>query len=88
MPLDAGSILLYTIGFFLLYLFCWIFLKPIKWLLRLGGTWILGGLAIALWNLVGSSMGMALNLNPLTAMFAGVLGVPGMILTGFLSGVL
>ncbi len=85
MPLDVGSILLYTFGFFLLYLLCWIFLKAIKWLLRLGLAALLGGGAIALWNLVGKGVGLSLNLNPLTAIFAGVLGVPGMILTGILS---
>ncbi len=85
MPLDAGSILLYTAGFFILYLCCWVFLKPLKWLLRLGFSCLLGGAAIVLWNLFGGSMGMVLTLNPLTAMFAGVLGIPGMILAGVLS---
>ncbi len=85
MPLDAGTMVLYTIGFFLLYLLCWFFIKPLKWLLGLLGVGVWGGLAIFLWNLIGTRMGMGLNLNPLTAMFAGVLGVPGMILTGVLS---
>ncbi|MBO5364203.1 MAG: pro-sigmaK processing inhibitor BofA family protein [Clostridia bacterium] len=88
MPLDAGSILLYTAGLFLLYLCCWIFIKPIKWLLRLGGSCLLGGVTILLWNLVGSGWGMPITPNPLTAMFAGVLGVPGMILTGILERIL
>ena len=88
MPLDTGSVFLYIVGFFLLYLLCWIFIRPIKWILRLGVTALLGGGAIALWNLVGKGIELSLNLNPLTAVFAGVLGVPGMILTGILSRIL
>lgn len=88
MPMDGGTILLYTAGFFLLYLLCWFFLKPIKWLLKLVFICVLGGVSIALWNLLGNQIGFSLNLNPLTAMFAGILGVPGMILTGILSSIL
>ena len=88
MPIDGGSILLYTAGFFLLYLCCWFFIKPIKWLLKIVFLCVLGGIAIALWNRVGVDIGFPLNLNPLTAMVAGVLGLPGMILTGILSSIL
>ena len=88
MPLDTGSVLLYTVGFFLLYLACWVFIKPIKWLLRLGGSCLLGGGAILFWNVLAGSFGMTLTLNPLTAMFAGILGIPGMILAGILGSVL
>ncbi len=87
MPLDAGSVMLYTAGLFILYLICWIFLKPIKWLFRLGGSCLLGGAAILFWNAVGG-LGIPIILNPLSAMFAGVLGIPGMILTGILGKIL
>lgn len=88
MAMSVGSILLYTVGFFLLYLGCWFFLKPIKWILKLACIGILGGVAIVLWNLLGDRIGVSLSLNPLTAMFAGVLGAPGMILAGILSSIL
>ncbi len=88
MPISGGTILLYTVGFFLLYLCCWFFIKPIKWLLKLGFICALGGVSIVLWNLVGKGLGLALCLNPLTAMFAGVLGIPGMILAGILGSIL
>lgn len=88
MPLNAGTLMLYTGGFFLLYLCCWFFIKPIKWLLKLIITCVLGGVAIFLWNLVGDGIGITVNLNPLTAVFTGILGLPGMILAGILSSIL
>ena len=88
LPIDGGTVLLYTAGFFLLYLCCWFFIKPIKWILKLGFICALGGVVVFLWNLVGNRIGIALNLNPLTAIFTGILGLPGMILAGILSSIL
>ena len=86
--MDAGTIILYVIGLFFLYLLCWIFIKPIKWLLKLGGSCVLGGLGIGLFNLFFSGVGWQLAINPLTAMTTGVLGVPGLILLGVFSRLL
>ncbi len=88
MVFDAGSVFLYVVGLFLLYLCCWIFIKPLKWLLRLGGSWLMGGAAVALWNFLAGGAGWGLALNPLTAMITGVLGVPGMILIFILTKIL
>ena len=74
MVFDMGSIFMYILGLFLLYLCCWLFLKPLKWLFRLLLSCVLGAAALAL--------------NPLTAMITGVLGAPGMILMLFLGSFL
>ncbi len=88
MAMDAGTVFLYVIGLFFLYLLCWIFIKPLKWLLRLGGSCLLGGVTIGVCNVLFSGLGWHLAINPLTAMTTGVLGIPGMILARVLGSVL
>ncbi len=88
MVFDVGSVILYIIGLFILYLFCWIFIKPIKWLFKLGISCVLGALAIGGMNFLAGGIGWHIALNPLTAMIAGVLGLPGMVLSIILTNVL
>ncbi len=86
--MDVGTIVLYVVGLFFLYLLCWIFIRPIKWLLKLAGSCVLGGVGIGIFNLVFSGLGWYLAINPLTAMTTGVLGIPGLIFTAILTRVL
>jgi len=88
MAIDAGAVALSLAGVFLLYLVCRIFLKPIKWLLRLLLSTLLGGVGILAGNLVLGFMGWHLALNPLNAMILGVLGIPGMVMAEVFSKIL
>ena len=76
MNIDGGTVFLFIAGFFVLYVCCWVFLKPIKWLLRFLLCCVLGGGAIALLNHFAVG-GIHFALNPLTSMITGVLGAPG-----------
>ena len=53
------------------------FSVPFKWLMRLVGNTLLGGLALVLFNAVAGFWGMHIGVNPATAVCVGVLGVPG-----------
>lgn len=88
MVVDMGSVILYLIGIFLLYLICRIFLKPLRWFLRLALSVVLGGIGIFVLNYLFGRIGWHLSLNPLTAMITGVLGIPGMILIHLLTAML
>lgn len=88
MVVDMGSVILYLIGIFLLYLICRIFLKPLRWFLRLVLSAVLGGVGIFALNYLFGGIGWHLYLNPLTAMITGVLGIPGMILIHLLTAML
>ena len=57
-------------------------MKLIGWLLK---RFILGAFALYFFNIVGSSLNMAVPLNYVTAFLTGVLGVPGFILVYVLS---
>lgn len=78
MLFDGMSIMAYAVGLILVYLLCWIFIRPLKWIFKLGINSVLGGFMLAAVNLVGGFMGMHISINPLTALISGVLGVPGM----------
>ena len=78
MLFDGMSIMAYAVGLILVYFLCWIFIRPLKWIFKLGINSVLGGFMLAAVNLVGGFMGMNISINPLTALISGVLGVPGM----------
>lgn len=55
-------------------------LLPFKIILRLVVNGFLGGLAILIINLLGQYIGFSIPLNIVSALVAGVLGLPGIIL--------
>lgn len=83
-----GSIVIGIISLFILYILCKIFISPIKWLFKLMLGCIAGVAAMLISNLILSGLGITFSINPLTAMISGVLGVPGMVLTIILQGML
>ncbi len=78
--MEMGILLAFTMGMIGLYLLAWIFLIPMKVVVKLMCNSILGGIAVVLVNLVGGAFGIHIALNFLTAALVGVLGIPGMIL--------
>ncbi len=83
-----SSIVIGIISLFILYILCKIFISPIKWLFRLMLGCIAGVAAMLISNLILSGLGITFSINPLTAMISGVLGIPGMVLTIILQGML
>lgn len=88
MVFDTGSVILCVVGLFFLYLFCWFFLRPLKWLLKLLISCLIGGAAIVLLNLVFGGLGWHVPLNPLTAVISGVMSAPGLVMIYVLCGIL
>lgn len=79
MIFDVASILAYIAGLVLLLVFCRIFIKPIRFLLKLLLNGILGGLILAALNFVGGFAGLTVIINPFSSLMAGLLGVPGVL---------
>ncbi|MGI6161115.1 MAG: pro-sigmaK processing inhibitor BofA family protein [Christensenellales bacterium] len=73
-------IVAFVAGLILLYVAGWLLLAPFKVLLRLLINGVLGGLLLWVVNLLGSIGGISIVINPVTALIAGVLGVPGVIM--------
>ncbi|NLG36382.1 MAG: pro-sigmaK processing inhibitor BofA [Clostridiales bacterium] len=77
MPIDIGTVLAFALGLIALYAVGWLLLVPLKWLLRLVWNALLGGALLFALNLIGGHFGVTIALNPVTALTAGILGVPG-----------
>ena len=81
-------VIAYIVGFILLYIVCRIFIRPIKWLFRLGISCTCGCVVMSALNYLLSGLGTVFSINPLTAMISGVLGIPGIVITFILQGIL
>lgn len=80
MSTEIGILLAYALGIFALYVVGYMFLVPIKILLRLIINSIAGAVSILLINWIGGYWGVHISLNILSAVIVGILGVPGAIL--------
>jgi len=78
--LDNNTIIIYIACICFLFLFGRIFILPIKSILKLVLNSVLGGLTIYLINLIGGVFSFHIGLNYITAIIAGILGIPGVIL--------
>ena len=77
---EAGILLAYAVGMLGLFVFLSMFVVPIKFILKLLFNSLLGGIAIALINVVGNVFGIHIALNIVTAAAVGILGVPGAVM--------
>lgn len=88
MVFDTMSIIAYVVGLILIYVCCWIFIRPLKWLFKLLFNGVLGGLILVAINFIGSFAGLHITINPLSALITGLLGVPGVVLIVILQFIL
>jgi inhibitor of the pro-sigma K processing machinery len=56
---------------------------PIKLIVRLVINGIIGAAALIVFNVFGSYIGVTIGVNPVTALIAGFLGIPGVLLMIF-----
>ena len=80
MFLNNTSIFAYAIGLLLVFVLCRIFIKPLKWVFKLGLSGVFGGLILAAINFAGGFAGISVTVSPLAALIAGTLGFPGVVL--------
>jgi len=70
----------YALGLILLYVIGWLLLVPLKMLLKFIYNGMIGGVMLWVLNLVGGFFGIAVTINPITALVTGIFGIPGVIL--------
>jgi len=78
----------FGLGIALLYVTGYLLLLPFKVVLKLLGNALLGAAALAICNVFGAFIGLYIPLNPITAIIAGYLGVPGVLLLILVMGIL
>ena len=86
--MDISTILAFIFGLFLLYILGILLVIPIKLIIKLIVNGIIGGVFLLLFNLIGGLIGLNLTINPLTAVIAGFLGIPGIILLLIMKNIL
>lgn len=80
MGVQMGVFLTYVGAIVLIFLVGKIFLWPLKIVLKLAASSLIGGLAILLINWPGAGFGVLIPLNLISAVIVGVLGIPGVVL--------
>ncbi|HZX47237.1 MAG TPA: pro-sigmaK processing inhibitor BofA family protein [Clostridia bacterium] len=86
--IDFSVVLAYAFGLLLLYIVGWLLVMPVKFLLRLLYNGIIGGIMLWILNLVGGFFNVQVAINPVTALIAGFLGIPGVLLILILQHIL
>ena len=77
---DFHVIIAFVFGIVLIYLIGRVFLMPIRLILKLIYNGIVGGIMLWIVNYIGAYIGFSIAINPITALVAGVLGIPGVVL--------
>ena len=80
MGVQIGVFLTYVGAIIVIFLVGKIFLWPLKMVLKLVASSLIGGLAILLINAVGAGFGLFIPLNIISAVVVGTLGIPGAVL--------
>ena len=80
MGLQIGVLLTYAGVIILIFIVGKLFVWPIKLVWKLLASSLIAGAAIVLINTAGTGLGIAIPLNVLNALTAGVLGIPGLVM--------
>ncbi len=80
MSANFTSVALLILGFAVIYLLIWIFIKPVKFIIKIATNSIVGSLFLVLFNYAGTLLGVSLGVNVYSSLVCGILGVPGFFL--------
>ena len=75
--MEYNTLVAYVFGIILLYVAIWIFYRPLKSIVKVAGSTVVGCIALYIFNRVGGLMGITVGINLYTSMTVGVLGAPG-----------
>ncbi|MDF2565894.1 MAG: pro-sigmaK processing inhibitor BofA [Massilibacillus sp.] len=78
--MDLSVIAAYVVGILAIYFIGKMFLMPVRLVWKLIYNGIIGGIMLWVVNFVGASFGFAIGINFVSALVAGFLGIPGVIL--------
>ncbi len=73
-------IVFFVLGLGLMYVLGYLMLAPLKPVLKALFHAVLGGGLLLLCNLFGAALGVHVAINPVTALTAGFLGAPGVVM--------
>lgn len=80
MTWDYSSIGLLIVGIIVAILLIWLFIKPVKFILKILANSVAGVFFLILFNYAGSLWNIQIGVNAFTALICGILGFPGFLL--------
>lgn len=86
--MNFTMILPILIGVGILFIVLKLLALPMKLIIKLVINGLVGGLIIFIVNLIGTNFGFAIDLNWITALIVGILGIPGVVIVAILQFVL
>lgn len=86
--MDLTLIFPFLIGIAILFVVLKILTFPMKLIIKLLINGVIGGVIIFVVNLIGANFGFILNLNWITAIIVGILGIPGVVIVAILQFIL
>lgn len=86
--MDFTMILPILIGVAVLFIVLKLLALPMKIIIKLVINGLVGGLIIFVINLIGANFGFMIDLNWITALIVGFLGVPGVVIVAILQFIL
>lgn len=86
--MDFTMILPILIGVGILFVVLKLLALPMKLIIKLVINGIVGGILIFVVNLIGTNFGFMIDLNWITALIVGFLGVPGVVIVAILQFIL
>ena len=78
--MSTQFIITFLVALVVVYIILKVLSLPFKLVIKLLVNGVLGGIIIWIVNLVGANFGFAITLNWITALVAGILGIPGVII--------
>ncbi|MBP2632068.1 MAG: pro-sigmaK processing inhibitor BofA [Firmicutes bacterium] len=78
--MELSVIAAYVVGIVAIYFIGKMFLMPVRIIWKLIYNGIIGGIMLWIVNFVGASFGFSIGINFISALVAGFLGIPGVIL--------
>ena len=78
--MELSVIAAYVVGILAIYFIGKMFLMPVRIVWKLIYNGIIGGIMLWVVNFVGASFGFTIGINFVSALVAGFLGIPGVIL--------
>lgn len=74
-----GNIIWFIIAILIVFVVAKIFAWPLKVLINLIINGVMGAVLLYLINFVGGNFGLVIPINAVTALIAGILGIPGVL---------
>ncbi len=78
--IPLNYIVAFLFGVLALYILVRLLYFPARYLLKIMGNIVIGGVLLALFNLLGGVWGLFIGVNVFTAAVVGFLGLPGIIM--------